>query len=234
MARFADMSLTKFLDALSSPDPTPGGGTAAAIAGAIGTALLGMVAGLTKTRTQAEGEVKALAAARAALAETRARLMTLADVDTEAFNQVLAAYRLPKATDGEKTARKEAVQRALRAATEAPLDTLRVTAEAVAQDTSQAVLSRADSALYSAKAAGRNVVFQHCGSTIRAVEKQELLVEPVEPVDEPPPRFSEGFKVVADTFGEPNSDDLGAKSTVAKPAGPAKAAGSTCRVETVS
>ena len=93
MPRFADMSVAQFLEAIASPDPTPGGGTAAAIAGAIGTALLAMVAGLAKTRTQAGGEGEALAVARAALTEIRARLVTLADVDTDAFNQVMSAYR---------------------------------------------------------------------------------------------------------------------------------------------
>src|SRR4029453_1289590 len=54
MARFADLTVAQFLDALASPDPTPGGGTAAAVAGAIGVSLLTMVAGLTKTRQQTE------------------------------------------------------------------------------------------------------------------------------------------------------------------------------------
>ena len=77
-------------------------------------------------------------------------------------------------------------------------------AEAAAEDTSQAVLSRADSALYSAKAAGKNVVFQHCGNLIRPVEKQEPLGDDVE---EAPPRFSDAFRVVADTNGEAHGDD---------------------------
>src|SRR5262245_36830164 len=133
MARFAEMSLTQFLDALASSDPTPGGGTAAAVAGAIGVSLLAMVASLTKTRQQTEEAAEAMAAAKAALAAIRERLVTLADTDTEAFNQVLAAYRLPKATDEDKAARKQAVQRALAAATEAPLETLRAASEAVVQ-----------------------------------------------------------------------------------------------------
>src|ERR1700752_94842 len=131
MARFADLTVAQFLDALASPEPTPGGGTAAAIAGATGVALLTMVAGLSKTRHQTSDEAQALAAVRTALVPVRERLRTLADVDTEAFNQVMAAYRLPKATDAETAARKEAVQHALKAATEAPLETLRATAEAV-------------------------------------------------------------------------------------------------------
>ena len=73
----------------------------------------------------------ALDAARRELAPVRERLLALADADTAAFNQVMAAYRLPKSTDEEKAARKPAVQRALRTATEAPLDTLRAMTDAL-------------------------------------------------------------------------------------------------------
>src|SRR5262245_4102573 len=133
MARFADLTVAQFLDALASPEPTPGGGTAAAVGGAIGVSLLTMVAGLTKTRQQTEAAAEAMAAAKAALAGIRERLLALADTDSEAFDQVMAAYRLPKATEEDKAARKQAVQRALVAATEAPLDTLRAASEAVVQ-----------------------------------------------------------------------------------------------------
>lgn len=131
MPRFADRSVAQFLDALASADPTPGGGTAAAIVAATGTALLTMVASLPKTRNKTEEEAAALAAVRTALASVRERLLALADVDADAFNLVMAAYRLPKATDAEKSARKDAIQKGLRAATEAPLDTLRAAAQAV-------------------------------------------------------------------------------------------------------
>jgi len=131
MASFADLSISAFLDALASPEPTPGGGTAAAIAGAMGASLLMMVAGLSKSRTNTEQEKAALYEARAALTSICDRLRALADTDSEAFNQVIAAYRLPKATDEEKRARTQAVQRALRVATDAPLETLRATADAI-------------------------------------------------------------------------------------------------------
>ena len=131
MPRFADLTVSAFLDALAHSDPTPGGGTAAAIAGAMGTALLIMVAGLSKSRTGADEERVALAEAAAALKSTRERLTALADADTDAFNQVMAAYRLPKSTDQEKAARTDAIQQALKAATSAPLETLRVAGEAM-------------------------------------------------------------------------------------------------------
>ncbi|MEO7133235.1 MAG: cyclodeaminase/cyclohydrolase family protein [Vicinamibacterales bacterium] len=132
MTRFADLTVAQLLVALASPDPTPGGGTASAIAGAMGTSLLAMVSGLAKSKNNFDDEKVALAAAKSALEPVAARLMALADADTQAFNDVMAAYRLPKATDEQKSARTCAIQAALRGATEIPLETLRSCAEALA------------------------------------------------------------------------------------------------------
>lgn len=129
MPRFVELPLSTFLDALASSEPTPGGGTAAAIAGAMGASLLMMVAGLSKSRSGAEEERVALAEARAALASVRERLARLADIDTEAYNEVMSAYRMAKTTDAEKASRNDAIQRGLKAATSAPLDTLRAASE---------------------------------------------------------------------------------------------------------
>jgi formiminotetrahydrofolate cyclodeaminase len=131
MARFRDLTVSAFLDALASPEPTPGGGTAAAVAGAMGAGLLIMVAGLAKTRHDSDEDRGALTTARARLAALRDHLATLADTDSEAFNRVLAAYRLPAGTEAEKAARRQEIQHALRAATEAPMDTLRSSVEAI-------------------------------------------------------------------------------------------------------
>jgi methenyltetrahydrofolate cyclohydrolase len=131
MARFADHSISAFLDALGSSDPTPGGGTAAAVSGAIAVSLLMMVAGLPRTRGNTDAERVQLGETRAALVGVRDRLLRLADTDTEAYNAVTAAYRLPKGADEEKAARQEAIQRAMRGATDAPLDILRAVAEAM-------------------------------------------------------------------------------------------------------
>ena len=96
------MTVTQLLAALASPDPTPGGGTAAAIAGAMGTSLLVMVAGLAKSRNNTDDEKAALANARAAIEPITATLTGLADADAAAFDRVMAAYRLPKATRSRK------------------------------------------------------------------------------------------------------------------------------------
>jgi formiminotetrahydrofolate cyclodeaminase len=129
--RFADMTVAQLLAALASPEPTPGGGTAAAIAGAMGTSLLVMVAGLAKSRNNTDDEKAALAKARAAIEPITARLTDLADKDAASFDAVMAAYRLPKATDQEKMTRTQVIQAALRGATEIPLETLRTCAAAL-------------------------------------------------------------------------------------------------------
>lgn len=133
MPNFASRSVSSFLDALASAHPTPGGGTAAAMAGAMGASLLIMVTGLAKSKTNTDEEKAALAGARAALEPVRDALVALADADTRAFGAVMAAYRLPKATDQDKAARTAAVQAALQEATVVPLDTLRACTEALRQ-----------------------------------------------------------------------------------------------------
>jgi formiminotetrahydrofolate cyclodeaminase len=129
--RFADQSISAFVDALASAEPTPGGGTAAAVAAAIGAALLMMVAGLPKTRGNTDAERTRLSEARAALTSVRQRMLALADEDTDAYNRVVAAYRMPKSNEADKKARQQAIDAGMRAATEAPLETLRTAAEAV-------------------------------------------------------------------------------------------------------
>src|SRR6186997_1257752 len=91
---FSNTTVAGLLGALASPDPTPGGGTAAAIAGAMGTSLLVMVSGLAKSRTNSEDERASLAKARAALEPVSSRLTQLADADSASFNAVMDAYRL--------------------------------------------------------------------------------------------------------------------------------------------
>jgi len=130
--KFADMTVAQFLEQLASPAPTPGGGTAAAVAGAMAASLLVMVTGLAKSNTNTDEEKAALAAAKAALEPLVTALSALADADAAAFDEVMSAYRLPKATEDEKAARSAAIQKALQGATVVPLQTLRACADAMA------------------------------------------------------------------------------------------------------
>lgn len=124
-------SVADLLDAFSSPDPTPGGGSAAALAGALGAALLAMVAGLPKTRTGVPAERESLDKARAELLGLQRTLLGLVDRDAAAYDLVVAAFRKPKATDDEKARRSAAIQDATRVATEVPVETFRTAAQAM-------------------------------------------------------------------------------------------------------
>ena len=123
------LKTTDLLDRFASSDPTPGGGSAAALAGALAAALVEMVAGLPKTRTGAPEEREKLNAAKASAGKAGARLRQLVDLDTDAYNAVTAAYKLPKASEEEKAARSAAIAKAMRQATEVPLETCERAAE---------------------------------------------------------------------------------------------------------
>lgn len=128
---YAETALEDVLDAFASTDPVPGGGSAAALAGALGTSLLLMVAGIPKTRTGAPEETADLAEAATRLHPLRDQLLELVDRDSNAYRQVVDAYRLPKDTDAQKASRTEAIDRAMRSATETPLDTMRACQQAL-------------------------------------------------------------------------------------------------------
>src|ERR1700681_3992884 len=117
----ADQSVRGLLVAFSSSAPTPGGASASALASAIGASLLLMVAALPKTRTGSEEDRSALASAGAALADVRDQLTYAIDGGTPAYDQVVTAYKLPKASSEEQVARKAAIQRSLIIATQVPL-----------------------------------------------------------------------------------------------------------------
>lgn len=128
-----DLSVRDLLDAFSSSAPTPGGGSASALASAVGASLLMMVAGLPKTRAGSDEDRAALTAAGDALATIAASLTAAIDADTAAYEQVVAAYTLPKASADEQAARQTAIQLALRAATDVPLGVVRLSAAALNQ-----------------------------------------------------------------------------------------------------
>jgi formiminotetrahydrofolate cyclodeaminase len=123
-----DRSFTSLLDAFSAADPTPGGGSASALAGSVAASLLAMVAGMPKSKTNAVAEREALDEARAQLMALREELTKLIDRDADAYDLVVSAFRKPKATDEDKAARKAAIQDATVTATEIPLDTMRACA----------------------------------------------------------------------------------------------------------
>lgn len=112
--------LEEFLFELSQPTPTPGGGSCAALAGAIGTALLLMVTNLTLAKPESEQIISEFTPIKDTLAKLEKRFYELIALDSEAFNNVMKAYKLPKATDEDKTKRTRVIQQALKDACAVP------------------------------------------------------------------------------------------------------------------
>jgi formiminotetrahydrofolate cyclodeaminase len=117
------LRVSELLDRFASPDPTPGGGSAAALAGATAAALVAMVCRMPKTRTGDPAERARLDAALADALTAGDRLRRLVDEDSAAYDAVVAAYKLPKAGEDEKAARKRAIDAAVTVATDVPLRT---------------------------------------------------------------------------------------------------------------
>src|ERR1700732_2151305 len=102
-------SIQTFLDDLASERPTPGGGGAAALCGAIGAALVSMVANLTIGKKNFEAVSEELKIVNAKAEALRAELFHAVDEDVAAFNAVMGAYGLPRGTDEEKAKRTAAI-----------------------------------------------------------------------------------------------------------------------------
>ena len=155
----ANETIQTFLDGLASAAPTPGGGGAAAISGAMGAALLSMVCNLTigkKKYVEVEGELKEILGQSEAL---RAELTGMIADDVEAFDAVMGAYGLPKITDDEKAARAAKIQEALKVATDVPLACCRACREVI--DLAQAVADKGNLNVISD--AGVAVLSAHAG-----------------------------------------------------------------------
>ena len=128
MTDFAKLPLERFFAELASEAPTPGGGTAAAVAGALGAALTEMVAALTLSKEKFASAHGAMRSISEAARRAREEFSKLAREDAAAYDAVVAVRRLPKETEDQKAARQEAIQAANRRATEVPMRTARLAA----------------------------------------------------------------------------------------------------------
>jgi formiminotetrahydrofolate cyclodeaminase len=123
--KLTELAFRQLLDAFRSPAPTPGGGSASAMTGAVGAALLAMIGAMPRHRAASEEDVDRLRAAGERSAAISGRLGALVDEDAASYDAVVAAYKLPKDSDAERTARGARIQEALTAATEIPLEVMR-------------------------------------------------------------------------------------------------------------
>jgi len=125
------MRLTAFADELSSDSPAPGGGSVAALCGSLSASLSAMVAALTWSKKGMEQNRPAMKRFGDQGQRLKDLFMNDVDADTEAFNEVLAAMRLPKKTETEQQARLEAIEAANQEATRVPLGVLERAVEAL-------------------------------------------------------------------------------------------------------
>lgn len=125
------LRITEFLDETASNSPAPGGGSVSALAAALGAALTTMVCRLTIGKKKYADVQAKMESILKQSEELRSQFTAIIDEDTDAFNNVMAAFALPKDTDQQKTIRGTAIQEATKAATLVPLKLLELCAEAV-------------------------------------------------------------------------------------------------------
>jgi formiminotetrahydrofolate cyclodeaminase len=124
-APLTSLSVRDLADRLASREPVPGGGSAAAIGGALGASLVGMVAELTIGRPDAAERDDVLREVRDSAARLRVDLLDLAETDAAAYDAVVAARRLPKGTDAERAERSRRMRSTIVEAARVPLETAR-------------------------------------------------------------------------------------------------------------
>ena len=120
---WAETTLQEFENAIKSSDPTPGGGTVAAVALGQAAALVTMVAELTLGSERWVDAHAEAAEARSVAADIMPRASYLADADAAAFDAVVDAFKLPKSNEEEKDVRREAIRAATLGAAEVPFET---------------------------------------------------------------------------------------------------------------
>ena len=156
------MRIDDFADELSSESPAPGGGSVAALIGTLSASLSSMVANLTYNKKGYKEFNDEIAAAGIEAQKLKDRFLSLIEEDTEAFNSVMDAMKMPSGTDEEAEAKEKAIEEATKKATSVPLKTLKLTekllevADVVAEKGNKNSISDAGVAAISAKAAAES------------------------------------------------------------------------------
>lgn len=123
---FSDLSISEFISKLASDSAVPGGGSASAIGGAMGAALLSMISGIALKTASEPGGIEEKMNKCFRISQ---EFLVLADEDSKAFDAVLEAYRLSRATDNDKERRKQAIQMTLKSASLVPLTVMEKVSE---------------------------------------------------------------------------------------------------------
>ena len=129
--KLAEMTVTQFADVLASDAPAPGGGSTAALSGALGAALTAMVCELTAGKKQFAEIREDVLAVQAKASALQKQFLDVMDRDTDAFMVVSNAFAMPKATDEEKAARSAAIQKGLEGCTATPFEMMELAAQTI-------------------------------------------------------------------------------------------------------
>ena len=129
--KLAEMNVTEFANVLASDAPAPGGGSTAALSGALGAALTAMVCRLTEGKKAFAEHRESILEVMAKAEALQAKFLDVMDRDTDAFMVVSNAFAMPKATDEEKAARSAAIQKGLEGCTATPFEMMELAAETI-------------------------------------------------------------------------------------------------------
>jgi glutamate formiminotransferase/formiminotetrahydrofolate cyclodeaminase len=129
--KLVDMNLVEFADETASESPAPGGGSISAYAGAMGAALATMVANLSSHKRGWDDRWEEFSEWAEKGQAIKDELLHLVDEDTESFNRIMDAFRLPKGSDAEKESRKQAIQDATKYAIQIPFRVMEVSHSAM-------------------------------------------------------------------------------------------------------
>lgn len=206
MISLASLSVADFTGALASDAPAPGGGSASAAAGAFGAALLEMVVGLTLGKEKYRASWTDLEPLGDRLREARVRLLELVDEDTKAFDAVVAARKLPKESESDKTTRQRALDSANLLATTVPMQTAFFAHEAL--KTAPLVLEKGNS--NAASDAWVAALLLH-GAALGALANVRINLPGV-----PDPELSRGFREDADDLQKKVAEGLEKTRALAK------------------
>ena len=127
--KLIELRLNEYLDILLSDAPAPGGGSVSALAGTQGAALMAMVCDLTTSKAKYEAEHELCAEIREKAGALYQGFAKAIDDDTEAFNLVASAFKMPKETDAQKAARSKAIADGTMEATKVPFHVMEMASE---------------------------------------------------------------------------------------------------------
>ncbi len=124
--KLIEMNVHDYLDLVASDAPAPGGGSASALCGSQGVGLIAMVAKLTASKEKFAEYHEVCKAVYEEADQICEKLAAQVDIDTEAYGRIADSFKLPKGTDEEKAARRQAINEANQYASEVPLETMRL------------------------------------------------------------------------------------------------------------